>query len=87
MEEPENVTQLLVTLCKKLEAFRFRCCHNYATDLQYNKLESPSLSEHQRAVDELLEPLGNTRAVTPPDGPSIFKWGFRLQLGFIAAGS
>ena len=77
---------------KKLEAFLFQCCCNYATDLKYNKLESLSISDHQRAVDELLEPLINTRPVIPADGPSIFKWGFRLQLGFtaqpaIAAGS
>lgn len=92
MEESDDVTYLLVTLNKKLEAFRFQCHHNYATGLKYNKLESPSISDHQRAVDELLEPLVNTRAVIPADGPSIFKWSFRLQLGFtaqpaIAAGS
>jgi len=69
---------------KKLEAFTFQCCHNYATDLKYIKLERPSISDHQRAVDELLEPLVNTRAVMPADGLSIFKWGFRLQLGFTA---
>lgn len=69
---------------KMLEAFRFQCCHNYATDLKHNKLESPSISDHQRAADELLEPLINTRAVIPADGPSIFKWGFTFQLGFTA---